>query len=93
MRRIVEANESGREIWASFNWVQDVDLDSVLQQQQELMQFISEQRLVVKTALMEEVADDWPMAVQRRAQAMHSELVWLSDSGLSLSRTTPVMSS
>lgn len=80
-------------MWVSFNWVEDVDLDSVMRQQQELARFVSGQRLVIKTALLEEVADGWPIAGQRRAQAMHSGLVWLSDSGLALSRVTPVMSS
>lgn len=94
LRRLVEDNrENGRSLWVSFNWVEDVDLDSVMRKQQELARFVSGQRLVIKTALLEEVADGWPIAGQRRAQAMHSGLVWLSDSGLALSRVTPVMSS
>ena len=54
LRRLVEQErERGREIWVSFDWVETADLESVLHQQQVLTKFVSEQRLAVKTALIE----------------------------------------
>lgn len=91
-RRLVETYQNGRDLWVSFNWVEDADLEGVMRQQRALMRFVGGRRLAVKTALLEEVADDWPMEAQRRVQAMHSGLIWLSDSGLALSRTRPVIS-
>lgn len=89
LRRLVE-RERGREVWVSFDWVEQVDLEPVLRQQQALMEFANRRKLVIKTALLESVADEWPMATQRRAQALHSGTVWVSDSGLSLSRMMPL---
>lgn len=90
---VEEQEENGREVWVSFDWVEKEDLDPVLEQQKRLMDLVNERRITIKTALLERVADDWPMAVQRRAQAMHSGLVWISDSGLVLSRMNSVTSS
>ncbi len=80
----------GRQIWAAFNWEERVDLDAALEQQKELTNLIEDTRLVVKTAVLEELADGWPTATWRRAQAVHSGTVWLSEAGLSLSRVAPV---
>lgn len=93
LKQLVEEDkENGREVWVSFDWVEDKTLQTILEQQRRLREFVSDKRLAVKTALLERVADDWPMAAQRRAQALHSELVWISDYGLALSRTIPVAS-
>ncbi len=46
----------------------------------------------LETALLERVADDWPPPMQRRAQALHSGTIWLSEAGLALSRVTPLPS-
>jgi hypothetical protein len=46
----------------------------------------------LEAALLERVADDWPPAMQRRAQALHSGAIWLSEAGLALSRMTPLPS-
>jgi len=48
---------------------------------------------VVKTAVLEEVIDEWPGKMLRRSQVAHSGTVWLSESGLALSRVTPPPSS
>lgn len=94
LKRIIKQQQKNDgETWVSFDWVEDKDLESIMDQQQRLVNLVNEQRMVVKTALLEKVADDWPMAVQRRAQAMHSGLAWLSNSGLALSRMTPAISS
>jgi hypothetical protein len=44
---------------------------------------------VVKTAVLEEVVDEWPGKILRRAQVLHSGAIWLSESGLAFSRVTP----
>ena len=82
----------GRSIWVSFDWAQQVDLESALRQQEAVTELAGEGQLVVKTALLERVADDWPPATQRRAQTLHSGTIWLSGAGLALSRVTPLPS-
>ena len=49
--------------------------------------------LVVKTAVLGEVVDEWPGKALRRAQVLHSGTIWLSEAGLALSRVTPPPSS
>ncbi len=82
----------GRSIWVSFDWAQQVDLETALRQQEAVTELVGDGRLVVKTAMLEEVADEWPPATQRRAQALHSGTIWLSEAGLALSRVTPLPS-
>jgi excisionase family DNA binding protein len=82
----------GRTIWVSFDWTQQVDLEEALRQQEAVTELVEDGQLVVKTALLERVADDWPPATQRRAQALHSGTIWLSEAGLALSRVTPLPS-
>ena len=50
---------------------------------------VEEGELVVKTAVLEEVVDQWPGKMLRRAQVLHSGTIWLSESGLALNRVTP----
>src|SRR5215210_9449213 len=45
-----ERASEGRTVWASFNWVLEVDLDTVLEQQERLTELVDARRLVVKTA-------------------------------------------
>ena len=93
LRRLIDEEVSGgRSIWVSFDWAQQVGLDTALRQQQALTELIEAAQLVVKTALLERVADDWPTATQRRAQTLHSGTIWLSEAGLALSRVTPLPS-
>ncbi len=54
------------------------------------MQFIEARQVVAKTAVLEEAAHDWPAATQRQAQERHSGMIWLSESGIALSRVLPV---
>ena len=90
-RLMDEDADGGRSIWAAFNWEERVDLDSALEQQKQLTDLVEETRLVVKTAVLEELADEWPTATWLRAQAIHSGTVWLSEAGLSTSRVSPVV--
>lgn len=89
-RLLGEESNDNRSIWAAFNWEERVDLDSALAQQKQLTALVEDSRLVVKTAVLEELADEWPTATWLRAQAIHSGTLWLSEAGLSMSRVTPV---
>lgn len=89
-RLLGEEAGNGRSVWAAFNWEERVDLDSALAQQRHLTDLVEDNRLVVKTAVLEELADEWPTATWLRAQTVHSGTVWLSEAGLSMSRVAPV---
>jgi excisionase family DNA binding protein len=82
----------GRSIWVSFDWAKQIDLETALRQQEALTELIEAAQLVIKTVLLERVADGWPPATQRRAQALHSGTIWISEAGLALSRVTPLPS-
>src|SRR5215212_5811109 len=90
LRRLLsEEADGGRSVWVSFNWADQIDLDAALKQQEALQEVVEEGELVVKTAVLEEVADEWPGKMLRRAQVLHLGTIWLSESGLALSRVTP----
>ena len=90
-RLITEVDGSGRTIWATFNWTKQVDLETVLRQQEVLVEIVEERNLVVKTAVVERVVDEWASTVTlRRAQVAHSGVIWLSENGLMLSRVRPL---
>ncbi len=88
--RLLEEEGEGRALWASFDWVRPVDLDTAFEQQQELTVFVDAWRLVVKTAALEETIEEWTSSELRRIQSAHSAIVLASESGLSLSRATPM---
>jgi excisionase family DNA binding protein len=85
-----EVSEEGRTVWASFNWVVPVELETALEQQQKLTELVDAQHLVVKTAALEDAIEEWPASALRRVQASHSGIILASESGLSLSRATPM---
>jgi excisionase family DNA binding protein len=89
-RLLDEEGGEGRTVWASFNWVVPVELEAALQQQQELTELVDARHLVVKTAALEEALEGWPASALRRVQASHSGIILASESGLSLSRATPM---
>ena len=84
------SDAGGRTIWATFNWTEQVNLDTALRRQETLMELVEERQLVVKTAVLERVIDEWSSATLRRAQVAHSGVIWLSESGLVLSRVRPL---
>ncbi len=90
LRRLLDEEEGGRSIWVSFDLTKQIDLETALRQQEELAELIEAAQIVIKTVLLERVADGWPPATQRRAQVLHSGTIWLSEAGLALSRVTPV---
>ena len=83
---VEEKASEGRTVWASFNWVLQVDVDTALKQQQRLTELVNARQLVVKTAALEEAVDEWPSAELRRAQSSHAATIMASEAGLSLSR-------
>ena len=78
---------------ASFDWTLQVDLNMALEQQERLTELVDPKQLVVKTATLEEVTDLWPSWVLRQRQSLHSGMILASESGLSLSLTTPMPAS
>src|SRR5829696_8903907 len=89
-RLIEEEAGEGRTVWASFDWVRPVDLETALEQQEGLTALIDASQLVVKTAAIEEAIDDWTPSQLRRMQSAHSAIILASEEGLSLSRATPM---
>jgi excisionase family DNA binding protein len=90
LRRLLsEEADGGRSVWVSFNWAEQIGLEAALKQQEALREVVEEGELVLKTAVLEEVVDEWPGKMLRRAQVAHSGTIWLSESGLALSRVTP----
>jgi excisionase family DNA binding protein len=88
--RLIEEAGAGRTVWASFNWVRPVELQTALEQQARLTELLDASQLVVKTAALEEAIDEWPASQLRRVQSMHSAIILASEEGLSLSRATPM---
>jgi excisionase family DNA binding protein len=89
-RLLEEEGGEGRTVWASFDWVMEVDLDTALEQQDRLTELIDARQLVVKTAAIEEAIDRWSAAELRQVQSSHSANILAFESGLSLSRATPM---
>jgi excisionase family DNA binding protein len=89
-RILDEEGEKGRTVWASFNWVRQVDLQTVFEQQRRVTELVDTRHLVVKTAALEEAIDEWTASELRQVQSMHSALLLASEGGLSLSRATPM---
>ena len=89
-RLLEEVGSEGRIVWASFNWVRQVDPDTALKQQERLTELVDARNLVVKTAALDEAIEEWPAAVLRWAQSAHSATILAYEAGLSLSRATPM---
>jgi excisionase family DNA binding protein len=87
---LIEEGGEGSTVWASFNWVRPVDLNTVLEQQKRLSELFDASQLVVKTAAIEEAIDEWMPSELRRVQSAHSAIILASEKGLSLSRATPM---
>ena len=89
-RLIEEEGSEGMTVWASFNWVRPVELNTALEQQKRLTKLVDASQLVVKTAAIEEAIDEWPASQLRRVQSAHSAIIVASEEELSLSRATPM---
>jgi excisionase family DNA binding protein len=80
----------GRTVWASFDWVKPVQLETALEQQRQLSELVDASQLVVKTAAIEEAIDEWRASQLRRAQSMHSAIILASAEELLLAHATPM---
>jgi excisionase family DNA binding protein len=89
-RLIEEEGGEGRSVWASFDWVRPVELETALEQQKRLSVLIDASQLVVKTAAIEQAIDHWSASQLRRVQSTHSAIILASEEELSLSRATPM---
>ncbi len=89
-RLLEEVGEKGRTVWASFNWVVQVELETALEHQRRLTELVDARHLVVKTVAIEGAIEEWPASTLRRVQASHSATILFSEDGLSLSRATPM---
>ncbi len=87
---IEEGIGEGRTVWASFNWVLQVDLETALEQQKSLADLVGAQQLVVKTAALDEALEEWSSSSLRRVQSSHSGTILAYESRLALSRATPM---
>jgi excisionase family DNA binding protein len=90
--QLIEENGGayGRTVWASFDWVKPVGLDTAMEQQKQLSELVDARQLVVKTAAIEEAIEEWTASQLRRVQSMHSAMILASEEGLSRSRATPM---
>src|SRR5919112_618567 len=86
--RLIEEAGAGRTVWASFDWVRPVDLETALEQQEQLTELVDARNLVVKTAALEEAIDDWPASQLRRGQSGHSAVILASGGELLMSPGT-----
>jgi excisionase family DNA binding protein len=89
-RLIEDEGGEGMTVWASFDWVRPVELNTALEQQKRLSELVDANQLVVKTAAIEEALDEWPASQLRRVQSTHSAIILASEEELSLSRATPM---
>jgi excisionase family DNA binding protein len=80
----------GRTVWASFDWVKPVQLETALEQQRQLSELVDASQLVVKTAAIEEAIDEWRASQLRRVQSMHSAIILASAEELLLAHATPM---
>jgi excisionase family DNA binding protein len=80
----------GRTVWASFDWVKPLELQTALEQQRQLSELVDASQLVVKTAAIEEAIDEWGVSQLMRVRSMHSAMILASEEELSLSRATPM---
>ena len=91
LRRLIEEETGdGRTVWASFDWARQVELDTALKQQERLAELVDSGQLVVKTATLAEVTDQWPSSALRQGHSLHSGVILASESELSLSRARPM---
>jgi hypothetical protein len=87
---IEEKGGYGRTVWASFDWVKPVQLETALEQQRQLSELVDARQLVVKTAAIEDAIDEWGVSQLRRVQNMHSAIIVASEEQLLLSHATPM---
>jgi excisionase family DNA binding protein len=80
----------GRTVWASFDWVKPLELETALEQQRQLSELVDASQLVVKTAAIEEAIEEWSASQLRRVRSVHSALILASEEDLLLGHATPM---
>jgi excisionase family DNA binding protein len=85
-----KGGDEGRTVWASFDWVKPVQLETALEQQRQLSELVDASQLVVKTAAIEKAIDEWRASQLRRVQSMHSAIILASAEELLLAHATPM---
>jgi len=80
----------GRTVWASFDWVKPLELETALEQQRQLSELVDASQLVVKTAAIEEAIEEWTASQLRRVRSVHSALILASEEDLLLGHATPM---
>lgn len=85
-RLVAEMSDEGRSAWICFNWKRQMDVGAALRQQEQISRFVEDSLLVIQTNVLEELLDEWPGAMLREAQTLHSGTIWLSEAGLALNR-------
>ena len=92
LAQLIEENGGveGRSVWASFDWVKPLELETALEQQRQLSELVDARQLVVKTAAIEEAIDEWRASQLRRVQSMHSAMILASEEQLLLAHATPM---
>lgn len=83
------AVEAGRSVWVTFDWAESLDPQEAIAYQEAVAHLVNRRQLVVGTAVLEEVMNEWAPDLRRRSQLLHSGVVWLSEAGLALSCVTP----
>jgi excisionase family DNA binding protein len=87
---IEEKGGFGRTVWASFDWVKPLELETALEQQRQLSELVDTSQLVVKTAAIEEAIEEWTASQLRRVRSVHSALILASEEDLLLGHATPM---
>src|ERR671918_527501 len=87
---IEEKGGFGHTVWASFDWVKPLELETALVQQRHLSELVDASRLVVKTAAIEEAIEEWTASQLRRVRSVHSALILASEEDLLLGHATPL---
>jgi excisionase family DNA binding protein len=87
---IEEKGGEGRTVWASFDWVKPLQLETALEQQRQLSELVDARQLVVKTAAIEEAIEEWGVSQLRRVSSMHSAIILASEEELLLSHARPM---
>src|SRR5918995_267508 len=82
---IEEKGGFGHTVWASFDWVRSVDLNTALEQQKRLTKLVDDaSQLVVKTAAIEGALDEWPASQLRRVESADSAILLAPEGGIFL---------
>lgn len=93
LRRLVEDRpDDGRPMWVNYDWERRLPPEAALEQQRGITELARDSELVIMTTVLDSELDRWPGVLQRRAQLMHSGAIWMSETGLALSRVTPLPS-